>query len=166
MIMYKLLKLFIPLIIMGAFVSCKENTTTLTTEQTATVKDSVLQLAEVTAKDVSVRGPIAWLDHFENSPNFFMANDGILAFPDYKTAELFIKNTLVKQIQNIKLKWSDVRVDALTPEIAIMAAKYHEDITDNSGKTTPYDGYLTATVEHTFKGWEFLNVHWSSKAGK
>jgi len=164
--MHKLLKLFIAALIMGSFISCKQNTTTLTTEQAATVKDSVLQLAAITAKDVSTRGPIAWLDHFENSPHFFMANDGFLALPDYKTAESFVKETLMKQLRSINLHWSAIRVEPLTPEFAIMAANYHEDITDNNNKTTVYEGYLTATVQHTANGWKFLNMSWSGKLGR
>ncbi len=153
-------------LILCLFTSCQQNPATLTTEQVTAEKDSVLRLADATAKDVSARGPIAWLDHFENSPHFFMANDGFLALPDYKTAESFVKETLVKQLRSINLHWSAIRVEALTPEFAIMAANYYEDITDNTNKTTVYKGYLTATVQHTAKGWKFLNVHWSGKSGK
>lgn len=142
--------------------SCQGSKTSFSEDQSRAVKDSVLQLADMTAKGISTKGPIAWLDYFEDSPGFFMANDGGVQLPDYKTADSFIKNTLVKVISKITLKWSAIRVDPLTPGIAVMAAGYHEDITDASGKTTPYDGYFTALVHKTANGWKFRDEHWSS----
>ena len=146
--------------------SCQGCKTSLSEDQSRAVKDSVLQLVGMTAKGISTKGPIAWLDYFEDSPGFFMANDGSVQLPDYKTADSFIKNTLVKVISKITLKWSAIRVDPLTSEIAVMAAGYHEDITDASGKTTPYDGYFTALVHKTAKGWKFRDEHWSSAPAK
>lgn len=146
--------------------SCQGSKTSLSEDQSRAVKDSVLKLANMTAKGISTKGPIAWLDYFEDSAGFFMANDGSIQLPDYKTANSFIKTTLVKAISKITLKWSAIRVDPLTPEIAVMAAGYHEDITDASGKTTPYDGYFTAVVHKTAAGWKFRDEHWSSTPKK
>ena len=146
--------------------SCSPGSNTLTDAQSLEVRDSVLKLADMTAKGISTKGPVAWLDYFEDSPGFFMANDGSVQLPDYKTADSFIKTTLVKVISKITLKWSAIRIDPLTPEVAIMAAGYHEDITDPSGKVTPYDGYFTALVHKTAKGWKFRDEHWSSTPKK
>jgi hypothetical protein len=146
--------------------SCKQSDTSLSDSQSQEVKTDVLKLANQTASDISARGPIAWLDYFEDSPSFFMASGGSLALPDYNTANSFIKGTVVKMMPKITLKWSDIRVDPLTPQIAVMGAGFHEDVTDPSGKITPYDGYFTATVHETEKGWKFRNEHWSMKPGK
>ncbi len=146
--------------------SCKQGDTSLSESQSAEVKADVLKLADATAKGISSKGPIAWLDYFEDSPGFFMASGGSLALPDYHTADTFIKGTLVKVIPKITLKWSDIRVDPLTSQIAAMGAGFHEDVTDPTGKITPYDGYFTGTVHHTEKGWKFRDEHWSMKPGK
>jgi len=146
--------------------SCYGNNTSMSASRSQAVKDSVLQLADLTAKDISARGPIAWLDHFEDSPDFFMASDGILAFKNYQTADTFIKDTLVKAISKINLRWSAIRIDPLSPEIATMAASFHEDISYQSGKITPYDGYFTGTAHETEKRWKFRNAHWSLRHGK
>jgi hypothetical protein len=146
--------------------SCKQSDAPLSDSQSAEVKADVLKLADSTAKDISTKGPIAWLDHFEDSPGFFMASGGSLAFPDYHTADSFIKGTVVKVMPKITLKWSDIRVDPLTSQIAVMGAGFHEDVTDPTGKITPYDGYFTATVHQTEKGWKFRDEHWSMKPGK
>jgi hypothetical protein len=146
--------------------SCKQSDASLSDSQSAEVKAAVLKLADLTAKDISTKGPIAWLDYFEDSPGFFMASGGSLALTDYHTADSFIKGTVIKMMPKISLKWSDIRVDPLTPQIAIMGAGFHEDVTDPSGKITPYDGYFTGTVHHTEKGWKFRDEHWSMKPGK
>ncbi|HTD42178.1 MAG TPA: hypothetical protein VK671_16225 [Mucilaginibacter sp.] len=150
-------------LISTVLLSCQENRTSLSTSQSQEVKDSVLKLADLTAKDITAKGPIAWLDHFEDSPDFFMVNEGTLALSNYRAADSFIKTTLVKVMPKITLKWSAIRVDPLTSQIAIMAANFHEDAADASGKITPYDGYFTATIHKTEKGWKFRNEHWSLK---
>jgi hypothetical protein len=153
-------------VLAASLFSCSLNNSTLTDSQSQEVRDSVLNLAGLTAKGVSTEGPVAWLDYFENSPGFFMANDGNLALPNYQTANTFIKNTVVKVMPKITLKWSAIRVDPLTPQIAVMAARFHEDVTDPAGKITPYNGYFTALVHKTEKGWKFRDEHWSSTPAK
>ena len=159
-------KLIIPLLVLVLLFSCNQNPTTFTANEVASVKDSVQLLTANTAKDISTKGPIAWLNYFEDTPDFFMTSNGDMAFPDYKTADSFIKNTLVKQIQHINLKWLNIRIDPLTPQIAVVGANFHEDITDTLGKITPFDGYFTATVHQTRKGWKYRDAHWSIKGNK
>jgi hypothetical protein len=158
-------KLIIPLLALILLFSCNQKPS-FTTSEAASVKDSVLLLAANTAKDISTKGPIAWLYYFEDMPDFFMASNGDMAFPDYKTADSFIRNTLVKQIPHINLKWSNIRIDPLTPQVAVIGANFHEDITDALGKVTPFDGYFTATAHQTSKGWKYRNAHWSIKGTK
>jgi ketosteroid isomerase-like protein len=146
--------------------SCHQGGNTLTDAQSHEVRDSVLKLAESTMSGISAKGPIAWLDQYEDSPGFFIANDGSDHLPNYKITKTFIRITLTHSIPKITLKWSDIRVDPLTVDWAVMSAGYHEDITDPSGKTTPYDGYFTAVVHKTGKGWKFRDQHWSSKPAK
>lgn len=140
--------------------SCN-NTEPLTTKQANNVKDSVNQMMSLLAKDISQNGPIAWLVHFENTPNFFMASDGQLVFQNNDSAATFIKNILVKQIRTIELHWSDIRIDPLTLKFANFAANWHEDITDFAGNKMPYDGYFTGIVEKTSQDWQLRNAHWS-----
>jgi hypothetical protein len=146
--------------------SCKQNTPAVRTNESSSVKDTVLKLAYLTAKDVSAKGPIAWLNYFEDSPDFLMVSDGIVMFTSYDAASKYIKNTSVKLLTQTDLKWSAIRIDPLSPQIALMGAKFHEDLTDTSGRVTPYDGYFTATAHQTPKGWKYRNVHWSMKNRK
>jgi len=92
-----------------------------------------------------------------------MISDGQMVFPNHEAAEKFIKTTLVKTITKINLKWNNTRIDPLTPDMALMASGFHEDLTDNKDVITKCDGYFTALVQKTGKGWQLRDAHWSIK---
>lgn len=144
-------------------VSCRNTGTPLTTDEGNRVKDSVSQMTANIAKDVSAKGPVAWLAYFENDPGFFMANDGQLALKDYPTAVSFVKGTLTKLMPKISLQWKNVKIDPLSPSLAIIGGAFHEDITMSGGKTLSVDGYFTGTAHFDGKTWKLRNLHWSSK---
>ncbi len=131
-------------------------------QMSSPVCDSVNRMMQGIARDITAKGPSAWLIYFEDSPDFFMVSDGKMAFRDHETARLVIENTLAKNISHISLSWSHIRIDSLTPALASAGAEFHEDISDPSGKMTPYDGYFTALAERTDRGWQLRNAHWSS----
>ncbi|MBS1600756.1 MAG: hypothetical protein JST75_21230 [Bacteroidetes bacterium] len=141
--------------------SCNTNTGTLTATQFTNIRDSVQQMMNSIAKDISGNGPIAWLQYFETTPNFFMASDGLLAFPNGDSATSFITKILVKKITKIDLQWSNIRIDALTPVFANVAANWHEKITDANGSTISESGYFTGVAEKSLQGWKLRNAHWS-----
>jgi len=146
--------------------SCKPGNAQLSAAESTQVKDSVTRLAANIAIDVSKIGPAAWLNYFEDSPDFFMANEGQLVFKDYQSAKSFILNTVVKNISVIKLKWDNIRVDALTPAIASIGADFHEDQVTSTGKTLTYDGYFTGIAHFNGHSWKLRNTHWSIKSSK
>lgn len=148
-------------------VSCRADRAQLSKEETAIVKDSVARTAANIARDISKNGPRAWLNYFEDSPDFYMASGGQLAFKDYQSAKVFILNTLIKTMPHITLQWDHIRVDPLTLELASLGADFHEAIPDSNGKAQNFDGYFSATVHLTDHGWKLKNLHWSFKtAGK
>jgi hypothetical protein len=159
-------KLLIPALTLTFLFSCKQNIAPVRSNEDSSVKDTVLKLAYSTAKDISAKGPKAWLNYFEDSPDFYMASDGVMAFNNYHSADTFINNKLVKQLQSINLQWSAIRIKPLSGQFASMGAKFHEDLRDTSGRVNSFDGYFTATAHQTPKGWKYLNVHWSIKKGK
>ncbi len=161
--MKKLLALAL-LFFIGSMASCIVSTDDgLDAQQAAKVTDRVKQMAGSIAQDISKDGPAAWLKYFDNTPAFFMASDGQLAFADHNAAEQFINGTLVKTITHINLKWGEVRVDPLTEQMGLMACTFHEDLTDVQGKTTPCNGYFTAIAQETKDGWKLRDAHWSIK---
>ena len=142
-------------------ISCNSKTETLTQKQFTEVKKNVQQMMDLVSKDISHDGPIAWLNYFENDPNFFMASDGQLVFANKDSASLFIKNILVKQINKVELSWSNIRIDPLTQKFANVGATWNEIFTDFSNNKTSQEGYFTAIAEKTSQGWKLLNAHWS-----
>jgi len=129
----------------------------------AVVKDSVTALTINIAHDLAAKGPVAWLNYFQDSPDFFMANEGQLALHNYQSAKTFVQDTLVKSISKINLQWSHTRIDVLASNIAAIGSDFHEDITFAWGEITPFDGYFTGVAIKTPKGWKLRNAHWSIK---
>ena len=86
----------------AVLLSCNSQMQSPVQSQTEGVKTAVLKLMDSVSADVLREGSIAWLNYFEESPDFFMAVDGKIAFPGYDSASSFVKNTLVKQIVKIK----------------------------------------------------------------
>ena len=144
------------------FSSCNNNTQSFTPKERSLVQDSVQLMVESIAKDISNEGPVIWLKYFENVPEFLMASDGQLVFPNIDTATNFINNILIKVMPKIQLRWSNIRIDPLAINLASISAVYHEDISDSTGKMTPHDGYFTGIARQTSKGWKLRNAHWSS----
>ena len=141
--------------------SCKDGVETLTETQSSSVQDSVRQMMETTARDVSKEGPIAWLDHFENSKDFYMASGGILVFPNNDSATNFVKNVVVKMMPKVELHWNNIRITPINTKYADIAANFHEEVTDSAGNRKPMDGFFTGMAQKADKGWQFLNAHWS-----
>ena len=151
-----------PVLLAGTLIACHTNTGALTAGQSAMVRDSVQQLTQAIANNVSHDGPVAWLRYFESSPAFYMASEGKLVFPNIDSATGFINKVLIKNFLGIQLRWSDVRIDPYTLTLAGIAAGYHEVLTDVSGKTISSDGYFTGTAEKLSTGWQLRNSHWSA----
>jgi hypothetical protein len=152
------------LLTIGSLFSCRRNHAKLSKEQSALVKDSASRMAANIAADISKNGPRAWLNYFEDTPDFFMADEGQLVFKDYPSAKAFILNTLVKNISGIKLRWNNVRIDPFTQRLASIAADFHEDQVTTGGKMHSYDGYFTGIAHYDGHRWKLRNVHWSIKA--
>jgi hypothetical protein len=142
--------------------SCSNQPTPTTIYSVQIVKDSVKQLMETISVDISSNGPRAWLNYFEDSPKFFMASDGSIAFQNNDSAKSFIQNTLIKQIRQITLKWTNVRIDPLTNDLASIGANWQETIVNSSNVSSAYSGYFTSLAEKTQSGWRLMNLHWST----
>ena len=133
----------------------------LTSAQKHTIEDSVRRFALDVAHDVSQEGPTAWRKHLADSPSFFMAVNGHLVFPNSESATEGIQS-FARTIQHIELRWGDdIRVDALTPEFAIVATPWTEVQTGLKGHQLTTSGFFTALAESRNGQWQFRNAHWS-----
>ena len=117
--------------------------------------------AKDVARGVTQEGPAAWRRYFSESPEFFMAVDGRLAFANGASAIAAIPD-LARTIKQIDLRWGeDLRVDPLAPDLAVMATPYREIRTGPMGDRVDEVGYFTGTTEYKGGHWKFRNAHWS-----
>jgi len=133
----------------------------LSESRAAAVKQEVRAFMRVVAHDVTQDGPAAWRKHFAESPSFFMAADGQLAFPNSAAATAGIQD-LARSIRQIELQWADdLRIDPLTPNLAMVATSYHEVRVNTGGDRVNETGFFTAVAEYRDGRWQFRNAHWS-----
>lgn len=139
-----------------------DNVQTFTPARRAAVEEGVRRFAATVAHDVTQDGPIAWRKHFSDSPAFFMAVNGKLAFPSGQAAAQAIPE-VARIYKHIELRWGDdLRVDALTPELAILATSYDEVLDYADGHRDAVSGYFTGLAELQNGQWRFRDAHWSA----
>jgi hypothetical protein len=155
-----------PVLVAALCVACNSQrlgSPAVSPEGSVEIQREVKEFAARVAHDVTQDGPAAWRKHFSESPAFFMASEGHLQFPDSASAITGIQE-LTRTIKHIELQWSDVRVDVLTPELAGMAAGWHEVVDLADGKRAESGGYFTGIAESRNGRWQFRNAHWSVAA--
>jgi hypothetical protein len=136
----------------------------LTAAMAAQVEDSVRAFMQTVAHDVTQDGPTAWGRHFADSPAFFMAVNGRLVFPTGAAAIAGIPD-VARQITHIELVWNgEVRVDPLTPELAIVATPWHEVQVMAAGNRVEESGFFTGVAEYRNGRWQLRDAHWSDAA--
>jgi hypothetical protein len=134
---------------------------TLTEQERIEITGDVRVFALEVAQDVTLRGPGAWAKHFSTAPEFFMASQGVLQFPNGIAATQGVE-ALTHTLKRIDLRFGDdLRVDPLTADYAVVAASFTEVLTDNADHDTPVSGYFTALAERRGTAWVFRNAHWS-----
>ena len=141
-----------------------DNQESLTPARRVAVEDGVRRFTATVARDVTQEGPMAWRKHFADSPAFFMAVNGKLAFPNGQAAAQAIPE-IARQYKHIELRWDDLRLDALTENLCVVAASYTEVIELQpgiEGIQGTQSGYFTGLAENRNGQWQFRNAHWSA----
>jgi len=138
----------------------------MTAAESERVDLAVRSFMATIASDVTHDGPVAWRKHFADSRAFFMVNDGQMAFATSADATKGIHD-FASTIRSIRLEWgSDLRVDPLTPNFAVVAVSYSEEQTPSNGDPLRVHGYFTGVAEFRDGHWQFRDAHWSSKRGQ
>jgi len=114
------------------------------------------------AHDVTQDGPAAWRKYFADTPAFFMAVNGKIAFASGAEAIAGLPQ-VAAAIKQIELKWGDdLRVDPLAPDLAVVAAPYHEVQVWADGRRVEDSGYFTGVAQYRDGRWQFRDCHWSA----
>ena len=155
-------------VLLGAVTVCgcgvhlnSADTCALTRAQKDATEAAVRKFVASVASDINHDGPAAWRKEFADSPSFFMASEGLLVFPNSQTASQAIDN-LARTVKHIDLRWGDdLRVDPLTPNLAVVGATYHEIRDDSEGHHVDETGFFTGLAEYRDGRWQFRDAHWS-----
>jgi hypothetical protein len=115
------------------------------------------------SNSLAQRGPVAWLEHFATRPGFFMASAGAVQFADRAAAETFL-NGFAQTIGRVELRWADLRIEPLSPSLAMVGARYDEVMTRKDGGHLEFAGYFSGVFWHEESGWKVGHCHWSSPA--
>lgn len=107
------------------------------------------------------RGPVAWLDFFEDSAAFFMASDGALAFSDRPAAEAFLAD-FAPTVSSMELEWHDLRFEDLGRGVVVVTSSYRETIRSRDGAESSFGGRVSGVIRQGADGWRFQHLHWSS----
>jgi hypothetical protein len=134
----------------------------LTPASAAAIDESARTFMHTVAHDVTQEGPLAWLKFFNTGPEFFMAVNGQLAFPNAAAAKEGTQN-FARTHNHIELTWGDdLRVDPLTAELAVVATSWREIQVDKAGHRSEETGYFTGLAEYRDGRWRFRDAHWSA----
>jgi hypothetical protein len=130
-------------------------------ERALIVKTAVNTFMQAVAQGVTKEGPTAWSQYFADDPAFFMAVDGHLVFPDNAAASAGIHQAAI-EIKHIDLVWgTDLRVDPLTPDLAVVATSWKEVQVNAAGKRKEEAGFFTGVAEYRKGRWQLRDAHWS-----
>ena len=136
----------------------------LSPASSAQVESGVRAFMLTVAHDVTQDGPSAWRRHFADSPAFFMAVNGSMAFGDSAAATKGIQGA-AQAIKHIELVWgNDLRVDPLTPKLAVVATSWREAQVNPAGKRAELSGFFTGVAEEREGRWQLRDAHWSEAA--
>lgn len=127
----------------------------------AAVRVEVAQVMGRIASDLAARGQQAWLEHFAVEPGFFMAADGVMQLHDHAAAVSFLRD-FAPSVADTQLTWSDLRIEPLSADLAMVSAHYAEQLTTREGAALKFAGHFTGVVWRTPRGWKIGHCHWSS----
>jgi hypothetical protein len=135
----------------------------LTAARVGGVEDGVRAFMHDVAHDVTQDGPMAWRKYFADTPAFFMAVNGKIAFANSAEVTAGLPQVALA-IKQIELKWGDdLRVDLLAPDLAVVGASYHELQVWADGRHVDNSGYFTGVAQYRDGRLQFRDAHWSER---
>lgn len=126
------------------------------------VETEVSASLDTLCEDLEDRGPLAWIDHFSESPEFHMASDGTLLFQTSLDLRSAMEGFAVS-VESLRLRFIDTRVLPFDRNRAHIAARFEEDLIYKDGRGEPMAGHFSAVAIREDGDWRLLNAHWSQQ---
>lgn len=143
--------------------ACQSTSTGVATADARRIEAEVSAALTAIPVDLARGGPLAWLRHFDDAPDFYMASEGETKFASFAEARAAMED-FGPTIETMQLVWSDLRVDVLGAELAGFGAGYDELLVTAAGDELRFAGYVTGVMRRTPAGWRIAQLHWSMKA--
>lgn len=105
-------QLRIPFLLVAiAFIACipgggASHPPAVTSGEAHAIDQAVRAFIQTVSDSVTQDGPLAWIKYFDESPAFFMAVNGQMAFPNASAAQEGTRK-FSQTIRQIELKWGD-----------------------------------------------------------
>lgn len=127
----------------------------------AAVADSIRAVMTDLARSVTQQGFTAWIPYLERSDRFVWTSDGKIEFPTADSLARFIE-PFAATLKHTELSFSDVRVSALAPSLAQVAATYREMFVGQKADTTRINGVFVGVWARSPDGtWKLVSGHTS-----
>ncbi len=141
--------------------ACRPAGTAFTAERQATLADSVREVTARLAADISAHGYRAFPPVMDSAPGYLWAYDGSIPFASFDSMAAWARSGREPKVPET-FAWDSVRVLAIAPGVAAVAATYRESAPDRTGDTGTVKGVFTAIALHRADGWKFTDAHTST----
>ncbi len=141
--------------------ACGPAGTAFTAERQAAIADSVREVTARLAADISAHGYRAFVPVMDSAPGYLWAYNGFIPFPSFDSMAAWARSASEPKVPET-FAWDSVRVVAIAPGVAAVAATYQEDAPDRTGDTGTVKGVFTAIALHRANGWKFTDAHTST----
>lgn len=127
----------------------------------AAITDSVRQVVAGLAGRLGERGNRAFPPVMDSAPGYLWAYNGFLPFTSFDSMAAWARADSAPRQPHV-FAWDTLRIGALAPGVATIAATYVETSTDSAGARQVEQGVFTAVAVHRAEGWRFTNAHTST----
>ncbi len=141
--------------------ACRPAGTAFTAERQAALADSVREVTARLAADITAHGYRAFPAVMDSAPGYVWAYDGSIPFASFDSMAAWARSAPEPRVPET-FAWDSVRVLAIAPGVAAVAASYQETAPDRTGDSGTVKGVFTAIALHRADGWKFTDAHTST----
>lgn len=151
------------IVFLGIFVNCQQHPQTLTEAEKETIKKQVSEQFNLLAKAINTKDASAWSEHYSKTDfiSTIVATDYFNARADWvETITNYFSMRERQQLEPVQ-----VRVTALTPNLALLTSEENSEFLIKSGQTVRSKHVFTMLWKKEQGGWKIQHSHesWTEK---